>query len=152
MKIFNNEIEQYDTGVFTSDRNGLLFENYLHDNLVWGLFFCAFPPASELPDGNIPQAAETTNNWVIAKNICNNCGTGGYGLIDGAFENRLVANQAEGSIVADIILHPELIIPGFDVPSARDNLIISAQLPDVTIMDCGDNNTIIGGTLVDCTL
>ena len=150
VKLFENEIEQYDSAVFTSDRSGLAFENNFHNNLSWGIFHCKAPADYTLPDGPVIQASETTNNWVIARNVCNNNGFGGYAVIDGAFENRLVANRAANNGILGIVLFPEW--GSQPLPPCRDNLVISTQQPNVTIMDCGIDNSVIGGIQVECFL
>ena len=149
--VFDNDVSRFDSGIFTSDYKGLASGNLVHGNVV-GILVCTAPANYLSPDGNTLQAPVSSNQWLIFGNEGRNNVLSGYTLIDGAFENRMLQNEGSGNGLLDIALFPAFQGETMFFPVARDNTVISTAFPDVTIMDCGDDNTIIGGVNVDCFL
>jgi hypothetical protein len=151
VRLFNNEISHFSSNIFTSDYRGLAFGNQITDGEV-GMLVCTAPPNYLTPDGTVMQAPVSSNQWLIMGNEARDNLLAGYSIIDGSFNNRVFYNKASGNGLLDIVLFPAFQGETMFFPVTSDNLVISVFFPDITIMDCGDNNTVIGGTAVDCFL
>lgn len=147
-----NDISQFGTGIFASDLRGRALANTLYDNQGDGIIFCKAPSYYSLPDGTNVGADVSASRWFATANHSTGNGELGYSVIDGANNNRLINNQSADNGLLDIVLFPTLELPGGTFPTTFDNLVISLSDPDMLIMDCGENNTVIGGRMVDCFL
>ena len=145
-----NDISHFGTGIFASDHRGRALANTLYDNQGDGIIFCRAPSYYSLPDGNNVEADVSAAFWLATANSSTGNGELGYSVIDGANNNRLINNQSADNGFLDIILFPAFEFPGLSLPTSFDNLVISLSDPDNAIMDCGENNTVIGGEMVDC--
>jgi len=137
-------------GIWAADKNGLVEHNFLHENYV-GLILCNIPAQSyPLPGGNVvgsdfPGAKYTVKNNTAWSNL-----DAGYMVSDGANNNLLRNNRAFGNGTFGIDLLGDSYRFGFLAPTSFDNTVIAGRY-NVTIKDCGRNNTVNGGTQIDIT-
>lgn len=150
-RIEGNEVSNATFGVWCCDENGIYKQNYTHHNLV-GMILCKVPEdALPMPDGHLTGAASSGTNWKCKNNRSQNNFTVGYLVIDGARDNLLEDNEGGSNGTYDIELTGETIRFGFWVPASVHNTAKAGAFPNVTIKDCGINNTVIGGIQIDIT-
>ena len=70
-------------------------------------------------------------------------------MIDGANNNTLENNNASNNGTYDFDLTGDTYRFGYLTPKSFNNKVNAGQFQSVTIKNCGDNNTIVGGQLVD---
>ena len=152
MIIKENEVTNYRAGIFLSDRNGLAFENTTHASGN-GIFLCT-AQGTFLPDGTSIIAPEPSNKWVISRNHSFD-NFNGYLARDGAFDNLFIQNEGGNNLRYDFRLRGNIYDSNGNLREvgSSDLTVISIgnDLSDLLILDCGENNTIIGGTLVEPT-
>ena len=146
-----NHISNSFFGVWACDEGGLFKDNYM-DNSYLGLILCNVPAASfTLPSGQAVGSQTPGTNWTVLKNQSDNHVFAGYLVIDGANNNVLTNNKASGNGAYDIELVGDSFRFGFLTPSSHDNVVNDAG-QNLTIKDCGNNNTVNGGIAVDITV
>ncbi|MEZ4776707.1 MAG: NosD domain-containing protein [Bacteroidia bacterium] len=147
-KVRYNNISGSFFGVWACDGQGLYKDNYTHDNYL-GLILCKVPAnAIPLPGGQAVGAQFSANHWTVTKNYSNDNLNVGYLVIDGANNNTLTNNQASGNGDYDIELVGDSYRFGFLTPFSFDNTVNDAGA-NLKIKDCGTNNTVNGGVIVD---
>ena len=145
-----NHISNSFFGVWACDEGGLFKDNYM-DNSYLGLILCNVPAASfPLPSGQAVGSQTPGTKWTVVKNQSDNHVFAGYLVIDGANNNVLTNNKASGNGAYDIELVGDSYRFGFLTPSSYDNIVNDAG-QNLTIKDCGNNNTVNGGNAVDIT-
>ena len=149
VEIKSNDISSAFAGVFTSDRKGLMVDNKLHNNSI-GALICTAAGPFPTPEGNFVSAEQSSTRWIFRRNYAHD-NAFGYLVIDGAHENLLVNNRAENNSVYDIELAGETERFGFVAPTSRDNIVNAGKFDDLVIKDCGVDNQVNGGQLVDIT-
>ncbi len=147
-KIKGNFVENFNWGLFASDKKGIAKENEFNNNGT-GIIFCSFQGNIQLPNGNMLERADACNNWKVIKNEAQNSSFAGYNLIDGAHDNFLNKNQATNSGAYDVILFGPLTINNAPALAASNNFVLN---PKTTTFyrDCGENNVVLGGTEDPC--
>lgn len=134
-------------GVFACDRDGLAIFNHFHDTFI-GLIFCNVPYGDAvLPSGEVIGAETPATDWIARWNNATN-NDWGYLAIDGANGCRMVNNDASNNSTYDVEFSGDSERFGFFTPTSSNCTVISAD-PAIVVKDCGLNNTVIGGTLVD---
>jgi nitrous oxidase accessory protein NosD len=147
-KVRNNEIYNALFGIWACDKNGLSQGNNTHHNFL-GQILCKVPASSiPLPDGTFTGAAFSGTNWHMNNNVSTDNYYVGYLVIDGANGNTLVNNQGGNNATYDIDLKGENCVFGFVTPTSFNNHVVAGS-HQVTIKDCGLNNTVIGGIQID---
>lgn len=149
-----NEISGAFFGFWACDHNGIYRKNFTHDNMV-GLILCKVPtPSFILPDGTLTGAQSSAVKWLVQNNTSTGNYDNGIMVIDGATENKVIANDAHGNglaplfgSAADIEVFSDSYLFGFLTPSAQGNVINSTAYPQTTIKNCGANTTVTGGTV-----
>lgn len=148
--VFSNEVTNYYTGIFMSDRNGIALQNETYGNSI-GMFMCT-AANSFLPDGTPMTAPDACNHWIFFSNNSHDNFLGYLGM-DNAHHNILVRNNAANNAGYDIYLRGEVQDGDITYPTSYDNTVISlGALSNLIIKGCGENNTIIGGTQVDTSI
>ena len=145
-----NFAEDFWAGYFVSDKDGILYKNTATGG-VQGYFFCNYGEgALELPDGTSIGAESAATNWLAYSNTAQRLVTG-YLIIDGANNNRLVNNKAIDYSLYGFEFAGETTRFGAPaLPTSSDNyFLVSGR--NITVKDCGLNNEICGGKLVDTT-
>lgn len=149
VRIFNNNISNTIFGIWACDESGLLTGNTTNSNFI-GLILCKVPLYVPLPDGSIVGSENAGTNWIAHHNTANGNFHVGIIVIDGANNNLLVMNKAANNADANVELAGDTDRFGFLTPTSFDNKVISAA--GISIKDCGINNSIHGGDLVDTNL
>jgi hypothetical protein len=153
--IADNEISHAgDIGVWAGDRWGTFERNHIHHNPT-GVLLCNFNVifGSVLPSSPDPIGAEVTcTGWKLRDNKFTDNELVGLSVRDGPNLNLIESsNEFSGNGTYDINIPADEDFPGIlFIPTAKNNTIYAT--PGVLIKDCGINNTIIGGTLVDTTV
>ncbi|PHN04132.1 right-handed parallel beta-helix repeat-containing protein [Flavilitoribacter nigricans] len=149
VRIFNNHITNTIFGIWACDEDGLLTGNTTNSNFI-GLILCKVPTALPLADGTIVGSENAGKNWITHHNTANGNYHVGIIVIDGANNNLLIMNKAADNVDADVELAGDTERFGFLTPTSFDNKVISAS--GISIKDCGINNSVNGGDLVDTSL
>ncbi|MCB0688645.1 MAG: right-handed parallel beta-helix repeat-containing protein [Saprospiraceae bacterium] len=144
--IYSNTANNAVFGIWCCDRGGVSYGNNTAGNL-YGQIICKVPADLMDPDGEIIGADDSGNHWLIALNESSNNLYAGIVVIDGSNNNVLLANSGSGNMVYDIDLVGPTERFGFFTPTSYKNRVYSYN--DQTIKDCGEDNKVIGGTLID---
>lgn len=145
-RIFNNEVSNTVFGIWACDESGLASGNTTNGNFI-GLILCKVPTAVPLPDGSIAGSENAATNWIAHHNKADGNFHVGLIVIDGANNNLLVMNEASRNTDADVELAGDSERFGFLTPTSFENKVISP--PGISIKDCGVDNDVVGGELVD---
>ncbi|MEL6943023.1 MAG: hypothetical protein AAFO82_10165, partial [Bacteroidota bacterium] len=120
--------------------------NTTNGNAV-GHILCKVPTAYPLPDGSVVGSKTSATNWLSLYNSASQNAAIGYLVIDGAEQNYLAGNEASGNAVYDIELAGASERFGFPTPPCSSNKVLVGE--GQSIKDCGDDNEVIGGAVVD---
>jgi len=101
-----------------------------------------------LPDGDVTGAEFSATQWLCKSNQVSDCFDANYIVIDGANKNVVMNNESSNPGTYDIELVGDSYRFGFLTPTSFDNTVIVGD-DNLVVKDCGLNNTVIGGTLVD---
>lgn len=137
-------------GTFPCDLNGLYLGNITTNNFI-GNILCNVPSgASIMPDGRATGALIPSSNWLVLYNKSVDNLNVGFLVIDGANNNYLSGNEAGNNGTYDFEFAGESERFGFFTPpSVRNKAIISNKY---TVKDCGIENDITGGIVIDTTI
>ena len=136
-------------GIWGCDKYGTCERNTTFGSFV-GTILCNVPADyMELPSGELTGAQTPGSFWKVKNNNSHDNLTTGYLVIDGANNNLLENNNASNNGEYDIDLTTETPRFGFLVPGSYDNTVNAGNFQNVTIKNCGINNTINGGILID---
>ncbi|MEZ4958306.1 MAG: right-handed parallel beta-helix repeat-containing protein [Saprospiraceae bacterium] len=153
--IGNNEIEgTADSGIWACDEWGTMENNHFHDNAS-GALLCNWSVVFEVltPSGEPLGAIKTCIGWKLRNNkFTGNYLEGGLKIRDSAHLNLIESNnEFSDNFPYDIwIPADEDFLPIIYIPAAYKNTIYAT--PDVLIKDCGVDNVINGGTMVDTSV
>lgn len=128
--------------------------NNFHDNAS-GVLLCNWSDVFEIltPSGEPLDAIKTCIGWKLRNNkFTGNYDEGGLKIRDSAHLNLIESNNEFSDNVPYDIWIPadEDFLPLIYIPAAYKNTIYAT--PDVLIKDCGIDNVINGGTMVDTTV
>jgi len=152
VRMVENDVSNAFFGVWACDREGRFFENNLHGNFI-GLILCKVPQnAFPLPGGELAGSDTSAIEWRVKGNQATGNFNDGYLVIDGANNNLLSGNAASGNAAYDIELSGDSFRFGFLTPKSFENTVITGQFSNLKIKNCGENNTVVGGQLVDNSL
>ena len=147
-RIKNNYMAGFGTGYFASGSYGIYHGNTAEGGET-GFFYCtgAF---GVLPDGTPIAASESANNWIGISNLAKNTGIG-HLIIDGVNNCKLINNSAENCALYDVeFVGPTLRFGTPEpLPTSFENVFIDDPNTDIEVKDCGIDNVIQGGQLVD---
>ncbi len=145
----NNHMTDFATGYFASGSNGIYSGNTA-DGGQTGFFYCTGVGLVSFPDGTPISASESANNWVGIFNLAKNTGIG-HLIIDGVNNCKIISNYAENCSVYDVeFVGPTLRFGTPEpLPTTFENLFIDGPSTDIKVKDCGVDNIIQGGQLVD---
>ncbi len=147
-----NDISNALFGLWACDENGEAERNTFHENFI-GLILCKVPEnAFPLPGGKSAGSALAATAWKAEGNNSTGNFDAGYLVIDGANNNRLEDNNASNNGTYDIELTGDTYRFGFLTPKSFENKVMVGRYQNLKIKDCGENNTVIGGQVVDNTL
>jgi len=149
VEIEGNDVGNAFFGIWVCDKNGEVEQNKLHGNYI-GLIFCKVAESDfTLPNGNSAPAEFTATSWRAKGNNSFGNDDAGYLVIDGANNNALESNAASNNGTYGIDLAGDSFRFGFFTPKCFDNKVVAGEFQEIKIKDCGENNTVIGGRLVD---
>ncbi len=144
----DNDISSALFGVWLCDGGAVYKTNNTHDNLI-GFILCKVPSgALFLPGGEDAGSENSGHHCLVMGNKSTDNLANGYLVIDGAYDNVLLNNRASANGTYDIELAGDSYRFGFLTPSCYDNVAIVGD-NSLIVKDCGNNNTVVGGTLVD---
>lgn len=150
--VVGNEISNAFFGLWACDKYGKALRNKLQGNYM-GVLLCKVPAGNYmLPDGTLVGAEFSGTSWFIGNNHASNNIFAGYVVIDGANSNKLVNNGAADNGRYDIELVGDSERFNFLTPTSFNNTVVAGKHSNVIIKDCGLNNAVIGGQLVDNAL
>ncbi len=148
-RIVENNVSNAFFGVWACDRDGVALRNTMQANFV-GLILCNVPQqAFPLPGGNLAGSETSATGWLVRGNQARGNFDAGYLVIDNANRNLLAHNDASGNGTYDIELTGDSFRFGFLTPKSFENKVVAGRFQNLKIKDCGENNTVIGGQLVD---
>ena len=149
-RVIGNTLTGALLGAWTCDESGLYLGNTTTTNVI-GHILCNVPVGEfTLPDGRVVGSEKPGSDWLVIYNKSFANLDAGYLIIDGAVENYLVGNEAGNNGTYDFEFAGESERFGFSTPtSARNKAIISNKY---TVKDCGIENDITGGIVIDTTI
>ncbi len=146
--ILSNDVSGSFFGLWPCDRRGTIFFNDCHENFI-GIILCKVPDSSLiLPGGAVVGAEFSAEQWVVGANDAHHNFDAGYLVIDGANHNLVAANAASSNGTYDFELTGDSMRFGFLTPASFDNVAVVID-PNDTVKDCGNGNTVVGGTRID---
>lgn len=149
VRVSNNNVSNAFFGIWVCDQKGTAHNNSMSGNYV-GLILCKVAEFDfTLPNGNAAPAEQSATKWHVEGNNSTGNFDAGYLVIDGANNNTLESNNASSNGTYDFDLTGDTYRFGFLTPKSFNNKFNAGQFQNVTIKNCGDNNTIVGGQLVD---
>lgn len=143
----SNDVSGGIFNVWLCDRTGVCVQNNTHEGLI-GIILCKVPVYLPMPDGSVVGSDESCNQWVVKGNNATGNLAEGYLIVDGSNTNVLINNRASGNGTYDMELAGETERFGFVAPTSFDNVVYAGS-NSMVVKNCGDNNVLIGGTLVD---
>ncbi len=154
--IADNNIHDNGLGIWACDKWGTMDGNHFYNNGN-GVLLCKFNVifGQTTPNSSDPVGADfTCTGWKLRNNKFTDNQGAGLAVMDGSNHNLISnSNEYSGNVFYDILIPAD----GYDdgdpnglfIPAAYKNVIIAT--PDVLIKDCGIDNVINGGNLVDTT-
>lgn len=150
--IERNEISGAFFGCVVADKNGAFRNNILHHNYL-GFGLAAFPiGAGALPDGTLIGSDFPATSWNCRNNTAYNNFFTGYFIGGGANHNFMLDNNAYGNARYDIELSGDTNRFGWLSTFCHHNTVLSNKYPNLLIKNCGVNNIVEGGVMVDTAL
>lgn len=150
--VLKNDVSNAIFGIWPCGSNGVAAFNKAHDNFI-GIILCKVPlEAFLLPDGTPTGSDVSSIRWFATENVTTHNLTTGFLSIDGANHNLMFSNASVGNGTYDIELAGDSERFGFLTPSSHDETFIAGRYPAVEVKNCGANNTVVGGALVDNTI
>lgn len=146
--VVNNDISGALLGAFMSDRNGNFTNNSLSGNF-FGMLLCNVPQYIMLPGGSVSGSLVPATRWQLKNNHAAGNFDIGFLVIDGANNNVIRANTGENNGRYDLELAGDSQRFGFLTPTSYANKVDASNQPSLIIKDCGVDNQVVGGTLVD---
>jgi hypothetical protein len=142
-----NDVSSAVFGVWQCDGGAVYKKNNTHDNVI-GFILCKVPSAALfLPDGGDAGSENSGHDCLVMGNNSTNNAANGYLVIDGAYNNVLLENRASTNGTYDFELAGDSYRFGFLTPACFDNVAILGH--GQVVKDCGNENTVFGGILVD---
>jgi nitrous oxidase accessory protein NosD len=145
----NNQVTGGTFGIWPCDAGGKVLGNKASGCLE-GIILCKVPAWSfELPDGSYAGSAQSTTRCLAQGNETFNNFAAGILVIDGANNSRVVENNSHNNGSYDVELSGDSYRFGFLTPSCFNCTFTAGPYPNVKVKNCGNNNQVNGGVLVD---
>ena len=136
-------------GIWPCDEGGKVLGNRATGCLE-GIILCKVPAWSlELPDGTYTGSSQSTVRCLVQGNEAFGNFADGIIAIDGAHDSRIVDNNSHDNGAYDVEMSGDSFRFGFLTPSCFNCTFTAGSYPNVKVKDCGSNNTVNGGILVD---
>ena len=149
VRIYSNSVSNTSLGIWACDEKGLATGNTTNENFI-GFILCKVPLSIPLSDGTILGSDKPGGEWIVHHNTANKNFHVGIIAIDGANNSLLIMNKAANNTDANIELAGDSERFGFFTPTSNKIKVISA--PGVSVKDCGVDNSVFGGELIDPSL
>ncbi len=150
--IVRNQVSNSLFGIWACSLQGVAFENRASGNLI-GLILCKVPQGSYLlPSGHVVGANSSATQWLAQGNVTTGNFSTGLLIIDGANRNRVVSNESHDNGGYAVEFTADTFRFGFLTPASFNNVFVAGQFPNTQVKDCGNDNRIVGGQLVDNSL
>jgi len=149
--VMDNTVSNSVFGIFVSGPQGEMAFNTAQGNFI-GIVLCKVAQALILPDGTLTGAETSCHEWVVVDNTSVSNFTTGLLVIDGANNNVIADNASSGNGTFDVDLTGDTNRLGFFAPASFENTFIAGSYSNIEVRDCGIDNQIIGGALVDNTV
>ena len=147
VSVVNNTISNALLGIFTGGYGGTSLGNETF-GCFYGQILCRVPPSLIVEEGADPVGADfSSTRWFVAHNYDHDNFAAGILVIDGAHNNLLISNKGANNAQYDIELAGLSIRFGFETPECFNNRVYTFK--DMVVKDCGSDNKILGGILVD---
>jgi hypothetical protein len=146
--VANNHVSNCLFGLWCCDLYGKCFGNHT-EGCYEGIILCKVPQALALPDGSVAGSEHPATGWETFENECNGCFADGLIAIDGANHCEIENNNLHDNAAYDMEFTGDTYRFGFLTPMAHDNHFEVGRYKNVRVKNCGDNNHIEGGILVD---
>jgi nitrous oxidase accessory protein NosD len=136
-------------GIWPCDEGGKVLGNKASGCLE-GIILCRVPAWSfELPDGTYSGSAQSTTRCLVQGNETSGNFADGIISIDGAHDSRIVDNNSHDNGAYGVELSGDSNRFGFLTPSCFNCTFTAGSHPNVKVKNCGNNNQVNGGILVD---
>jgi nitrous oxidase accessory protein NosD len=136
-------------GIWPCDEGGKVLGNKASGCLE-GVILCKVPAWSfELPDGTYTGSAQSTTRCLVQGNETSGNFADGIISIDGAHDSKIVDNNSHDNGAYDVELSGDSYRFGFLTPSCFNCTFTAGSHPNVKVKNCGNNNQVNGGILVD---
>lgn len=136
-------------GIWPCDDGGKLLGNKTSACLI-GIILCRVPAWSfKLPDGSSVGSAQPTVHCLVQGNESFGNITAGILAIDGAHDSQIVDNNSHDNGTYDVEMSGDSFRFGFLTPSSFNCTFTAGRFQGVHVKNCGNNNTVNGGLLVD---
>ncbi len=145
--ISGNDVANAFMGIFVSDKSGSVIRNKVRKGHGGYVLCSVHPNTIKLPTGGLTGSRTASSNWVIRNNESYDNLTTGYLIIDNANNNILEGNTSTGNPL-DYEMAGDTRRIGGVLALATYNNILTADVTQ-TVKNCGNNNTVVGGILVD---
>lgn len=150
-RIVGNQVSQSLFGIFGNDLHGQIRGNTSVGNYV-GIILCNAQPLFVV-SGQQVGAEHPSTYWHVEGNDSSHNALVGYLVIDGANHNVLNNNSASGNGWVDLHLvgNTDFFGVGIVFPASYNNLVTIGSAKGLSVLDCGDQNTVVGdATVVPC--
>ena len=145
----NNRVTGGLFGIWPCDEGGKVLGNKVSGCLE-GIIFCKVPAWSfELPDDTYSGTAQSTVHCLAQGNETFDNFADGIIAIDGAHDSRIVDNNSHDNGGYDVEMSGDSFRFGFLTPSCFNIVFTAGSYPNVRVKDCGSNDVVNGGVLVD---
>lgn len=149
--LLRNDISNALFGIWECDALGTCAFNTAHGNFL-GIILCKVPAGSWLtPGGTAVGASQSATKWLTVLNRTQDNFAYGILGIDGANQCLVASNLSTGNGVYDVEFAGDSYRFGFLTPASFDNSFLAGLYPQTIVKNCGINNRILGGQLVDNT-
>lgn len=148
VEVSGNYVSNAVLGLFLSDRKGIAIDNTTMGNFI-GVLLCNVPLAVPKPGGGLISSETPGTRWIIRGNQTTDNFDIGILAIDGANNNLIVNNTGGNNGRYDIELAGDSERFGFFTPTSFENKVVVGQDTDAVVKDCGVNDQVNGGVLVD---
>lgn len=133
-------------GIFVGDEHGHVIDNETYGNFI-GVLMCT-PRGLPAPSGEVLAAETPATQWLLSHNNAHDNAAWGYLLIDEVNNNTFTrTNTASNNALYDVELAGDTWRFGFLAPFTFENKAFVGE--GMTVKDCGVNNKVQGGLLVD---
>ena len=147
--IANNRVTGALFGIWPCDAGGKVLANKASGCLE-GIILCKVPAwPFELPDGSYAGSAMSTTHCLAQGNETFGNFADGIIAIDGAHDSRIVDNNSHDNGAYDVEMSGDSFRFGFLTPSCFNCAFTAGSYPSVKVKNCGNNNVVNGGILVD---